>query len=469
MEAINYTTIKKLAQELDCKIDDLIALAPGNDPFYMGVPRQVRQAKWFADIWEKCGYGDEPAHIRAIHYNLTDAKEPTLLTDGTPYLNTDEHWDILVASSKYARYLGYISYDAIEDHRNDAYTYGSYTEDEHPQHVKAQVETPYWFLPRIDDVDLEMPRYLVHGYEYNLRDQPYHLEIWCEKSTMRKKIAPICERYRVTYVEGEGELSLTGAMDLLRRIDDSGGKPTRIFYISDFDLKGVEMPISMSRKIEYLVSTSHTDYDIKLLPIVLTLDQIDKYNLTRKPYQIKKGLQESRKKASKTRVKHFEEFYGHGVTELDALEAAMPGELARVITDHIMRYRDLDISRRLSEQHQEANEIVADELSEKINPYLIEMDQLREEATALIARYQSEFNEQMRVYQERADKLRDEISRVAEDIESPLPERATAIVDGDDAGAQFLYDSSRNYFDQLAVYQRNQFKRVYKDGSGGRS
>lgn len=45
---MGYEAIKELAEQTGRKIDDLIALACSNDPFFAGTPAHVRDAEWFA-------------------------------------------------------------------------------------------------------------------------------------------------------------------------------------------------------------------------------------------------------------------------------------------------------------------------------------------------------------------------------------------------------------------------------------
>ena len=45
----------------------LIALSDGNDPFYKGTPAQIRDAQWFAEIWQRFGYRSG-IHLRRVHY-----------------------------------------------------------------------------------------------------------------------------------------------------------------------------------------------------------------------------------------------------------------------------------------------------------------------------------------------------------------------------------------------------------------
>src|SRR5262249_25614341 len=106
-------------------------------------------------------------------------------------------------------------------------------------------------------------------------------------------------------------------------------RKTRILYISDFDPAGDGMPLSVARKIEFLLRREGlTDVDIRLDPLVLTAQQVARYRLPRKPI-----------KESESRKGRFEARHGSGAVELDALEALHPGELSRIIERRIALYR----------------------------------------------------------------------------------------------------------------------------------
>src|SRR4029077_218640 len=69
--------------------------------------------------------------------------------------------------------------------------------------------------------------------------------------------------------------------------------------------------------------------DIRLAPLVLTAEQVERYRLPRIPI-----------KDSERGKKHFEVRFGEGAVELDALEALHPGELARIVEARVRFYRD---------------------------------------------------------------------------------------------------------------------------------
>ena len=53
---MDHATIKRIAKEQGCRIDDLIALSRNNDPHYMGGETDWRDARWFAGLWERFNF-----------------------------------------------------------------------------------------------------------------------------------------------------------------------------------------------------------------------------------------------------------------------------------------------------------------------------------------------------------------------------------------------------------------------------
>src|SRR4029453_2404048 len=105
-------------------------------------------------------------------------------------------------------------------------------------------------------------------------------------------------------------------INFLQRVQRSQ-KPTRVFYLSDFDPAGDQMPVAVARQLDFLASQDVPEADIKLTPLLLTRTQVHAYSLPRIPI-----------KESDRRKGQFEDRYGEGAVELDALEALYPGVLA---------------------------------------------------------------------------------------------------------------------------------------------
>ena len=437
---MNHATLKRVAKESHCSVRDLIVLAPQNDPFYAGTETDRLMAEWFRDLWERFGYG-LGVHLRRIHYQLVSQENPTK-HDGTPYENTKNNWTYLCNAGKMARYLGLISSDSFIDRRNpDPHIHAQYAELR--ERKEWEISWYEWDLPRIpDSISTPLPTVEVSGYDYDLSDQPYHLEVWVEKSTMNEELSPVCREHGVNLVTGLGEMSITSVLDLVQRVQ-SAGKPARIFYVSDYDPAGYGMPISVARKIEFMLYDNGSSEDIRLTPIVLTREQVQHYQLPRTPI-----------KDSELRKGRFEQIHGEGAVELDALEALHPGELARLIEEAVIPYRDLELEEQLSELRDEMQDQAENLLSEILEPYREEREEIEEQVKEIIARYEG-MNDELAPYRWRLDNLLSRIQADTNAIDIELDDRVEASVDGD-GPEEWLYDSSRDYLDQLRVYKEHQ-------------
>ena len=425
----NRETIKGLAKSRGCTVKELFALAPQNDPFYVGGPAQWSEAKWFQDLFNRFEFPNG-VHLRRIHYRLISEDPPVLMSNGLPYLNTDECWKTLGNVSKAARYLDLVDVDMFSDRRNPAPSirYSSWVE---PLAATIEDQTPY-----LGSMSLPEPP----NYELNepIPAQRYHLEIWCEKSTMNDEIQPICNQFNVNFVTGVGEMSITAVNSLIGRALENKS-PVRIFYVSDFDPAGKSMPVAVARKAEFFIRNSSSDIDLKLFPIVLTEDQCREYRLPRTP------IKESEKRAA-----GFEERFGAGATELDALEALHPGELGRILTKAIAQYFDPDLRRNF----RDALKFVQSDLSDIRNEVV-------QDHAADIERLQADFkiaNEKMREWRERADEV---WLAITNDLEDAAPD-LTQYELPEPAFAEEMeippFDSQRDYLDQLIFYKRFQGK-----------
>lgn len=314
---IDYSTLKRIAQSQGVPPSDLLALAPQNDPFYVGAKRQLEKGKWFASIYAAMG-SPERCHIRRVHYWLVTTNAIPK-PNGQPYENTQNDWSLLALSAKYARYLGLVPIENIVDRRNPDPVINAH----HWQHEKASN-----IRDGIDEESI-IESIVSQFTPYNpCQTQAYMCETWAEKSTMNDVLEPVCEQYGMNLVTGLGELSITAVYLLAKRIVQAK-KPVRVFYVSDFDPAGECMPVSVARKIEYFVRTYGIEQDIKLIPLMLTSVQCQTYNLPRTPI-----------KDTERRKDGFEDRHGTGATELDALEALYPGEMRKIIEEAIEPYFD---------------------------------------------------------------------------------------------------------------------------------
>jgi len=430
----NYDRIKALAKEQGCTVLDLIALAPQNDPFYCGTQGDIINGNWFFDLWQTYGFGTG-VHLRRVHYRIISQEKPVPMPNGKPYENTLGCWKFLEAASKAARYLDLVPITDFVDRRNpDAQIYASWPTEA----PSIYVDDPAYFgaveLPAFPD----LPSYGVTNYE---GAQRYHLELWCEKSTMNDVLVPLCRRYRANLVTGVGELSITAVSDLVQKRIDAG-HPCRIFYISDFDPAGLSMPVAVARKIEHQLGD--LDADVQLTPIVLTADQVRRYRLPRTP------IKESEKRGAR-----FEERYGEGAVELDALEALYPGRLSTIVRDHLRNFYDDHLGYRVAKQRDELDTAIGVAREQVLSQYAPDIDSLRTEYETL----KEEVDQRLIGLTDRIQRLWRAISadleRVQPDIDDyAVPEAAE--VDRVDNGV--LFDNTRSYVEQIHVYKAFQGK-----------
>jgi hypothetical protein len=194
-----------------------------------------------------------------------------------------------------------------------------------------------WYLPRIRS-DLRgratpAADYSVDGYSYDDGLQPNLVEVWSEKSGDDATLRPIALGAGINYCPGIGFQSVTNIRRMFRRVRDVG-KPTRILYISDFDPAGMGMPVAVGRQTQFafwqLEALAEEEApNVKLEPIALTYEQVTEWQLPRKP--IKEG---DRRKGV------WEDRFGEGAVEVDALEARHPGRLGQLVRARVESLQD---------------------------------------------------------------------------------------------------------------------------------
>jgi hypothetical protein len=345
-------------------------------------------------------------------------------------------WNFLEMASKTARYLEYVDPEAFVDRRNpDPHIYAYWSHPQPDMHVSNELDWWSFDFPE----QPRLPRYDVENYE---SEQRYHLEIWVEKSTMNDVLIPLCQQYHVNLVTGVGEQSITSTLQLINRAIESK-KSVRVFYVSDFDPAGRSMPVAVARKAEYYIKKYDESIDFRLFPVALTQDQCEDYQLPRTPI-----------KDSERRKGHFENTFGTGATELDALEALHPGTLRAVLEDYILNYYDQRLWSRTSAAREELEEHLRGITQRILEEHEEELDDLNEEYEDMKA----DIEDRMARYKEKTTRLwqaiSEDLSAVDPDINDfPIPEGE----ERDEVG-EGLFNSQRSYLEQLHVYKHFQGK-----------
>lgn len=443
--------LEEIKSDHGTTLGELLVLAPQNDPFNTGSDTQVKQAEWFADLWRRFGFGSG-VHLRRVHYRLISQEMPPKMHNGKPYENTEQCWGYLNQAGKYARYLNLVSAGAFDDRRNPDPMIFVKSEREWWSEPEASIEEFWWSLPSIAthslDVSLSLPAAEVAGYDYESADQPYHLSVWIEKTTMNDVLEPVCRSLGADLVTSAGFQSITSVVALLQRIEQRG-KPARILYISDFDPAGDSMPVAVARQVEFWRSEYAPDAEVKLTPIALTREQVIAYRLPRTPI-----------KDSDKRRSGFEDRHGAGAVELDALEALYPGELARLVRESLAPYMDRDLALRLARARVRAQEAAEREWRELIAEEVRQLAEIRRKAEEIAAGYTERLTQisqaleqDMAPLEEELEALRQAIQEKADEFEPDLPERPEPQTMANGAEAEWLFDAGREYLDQLVHYK----------------
>jgi hypothetical protein len=384
-------------------------------------------AQWFAEVYERLGITRE-AHQRRIHYRIVSWDPLILMLNGQPYINTEQCESVLERTSLDARFLGLV-----------------------PPFVDRRNPEP---IINLDDAEADDALIITGGEEYSTGIPPierprlrllkptipqrYHVEIWCEKSTMDDVLLPLGERFGINVCRAVGEFSHSRCVQLVERARASG-RPVRILYISDFDPAGQIMPVSVARKIEFMIRTEAPDLDVQVRCVALTLEQCQRYQLPRTPA-----------KDTDRRTPGWERRYGEGITELDALEALHPGELERILLGEITRYYDNDIDDRIDEVASEV-QVELDDITRKVHrkhaKELAALDAERKAHMAALDAFEKKVTKTL-------DKVKQDLEAAAPDPDDiEWPECAEGDEDDDP-----LYDSTRTYVAQIDRYKKHQGK-----------
>jgi hypothetical protein len=434
-----------MAKDLGRPVSTLIVLAGANDPFYAGLPSRLEAAKWFAKHWRRLQI--RPGlHLRGVHYIFVSQNRPIKMWNGEPYENLFQQcWVPLINAARDARYHRLVPRAAFEDHHSEEPLVAIVEEDDS---AFIYVDGDDAYLPKLSEILPPLPRLKIGAPQIRQR---YVVEIWVEKSTLSDILLPLHREHAVNVVTGVGEQSEIRCRELVdRALRD--GRPVRILYISDFDPGGSSMPVAAARKIEFHLRTlaAAAGLDVEVRPVLLTHEQTLRYRLPRMPI-----------KDTEPRAAAFEERFGEGATEVDALEALHPGEIRRILIKEINRYRDPNLQRNISQVASQVERDLAAINSQVQRGFERQHKRLARDYAALGKRYQAELRgitKRLETLQQAvADRL-DEHAPNPNDY--PWPEPRAGDEDPDP-----MFKSTRNYVEQINRFKRHQGKPITRRGA----
>jgi hypothetical protein len=349
-------------------MSDLTVLASQNDPFRRDTPAGHRGGAWLAARIDELGLGERPIHLRGLHYAVIGQPKP----NGQPYANSDTDWQWLsCAAAKAARWLGYVPFEQIVDHRNTPPTVRIHTKPVAEPYLSVGIE-----VDRPDAADLA-PTVDVEDFD---GEQPCKLVIFGEKSSLADVLEPFAREYAADLYLMTGEISDT-YMHQMAQIGADDGRPMVVLCFADCDPAGWQMSVSIGRKLQALRELLFDDLAFEVHRVGLTPDQVRELGLPSTP------LKDTERRADRWQAE-----MGVQQTEIDALAALRPEILRQMARAAIDPFWDPTLDMRVWEARsawrREAQAVVdetidADDLDRIQDQARERLDELQAEIDAL--------------------------------------------------------------------------------------
>lgn len=226
---------------------------------------------------------DNPMTLRQLHYRLVSV----LVTK-----NIDPDYKRLSRVMTKARREGLILYEWIVDRTKVEITPNVWVDPVHYSETVARAyRRDYW------------------------RDQPYHVEIWCEKDTINGAVEPVYSRYGVTFRAYHGFNSTTKKNEIAGFFK-SLGKPVMILYLGDYDPSRWDIQRDLKASLN-----KYDFFNFNIIRLAIMPKDIRDFDLPL-----------LRVKDKDSRAPKFKRRFGNNAVELDALP---PDELRSRIENAI--------------------------------------------------------------------------------------------------------------------------------------
>lgn len=221
--------------------------------------------------------------------------------------NTQREYKNLGNLLSKARLAGLIDWDIIEDR------------------VRQVEEAPEWDsiqdLVKSALLAFRLPRW---------KDQPFYVELWCEKDALSSVLEPICRQMHVPFMVNRGYSSSSAMYESSKRIESArGDREATIIYLGDFDPSGEDMV----RDIRDRMTTFQTTVSVEKL--ALNIEQVRRYKLPPNPLKT-----DGAGRLTDSRGSGFAAEHGHQSYEVDALP---PEVLQKMVRDALMDRMDLEL------------------------------------------------------------------------------------------------------------------------------
>lgn len=486
-------------------VDDLMPLTPKNDIGYIR-PSELEAAEWIADIYEQ--EGEPEIHPRGLHYRIFGKDYDR--RNGKPYRNETECWEELKQALKWARVLGLVDSDKIQDNSTTDPVYGAFDGPEDAGTFRTDPQAGDGIRPaafddavartRVQDgfqpariqttlraaaltyddydafVDGVIDALVQHAFSTVDVDlaahQPYYVEVWAEKGGVIPE--GLADEYGVTIRANKGELSLSMCEEAID-VAEQRGQDLAVITVTDYDPKGADMPRSAGRKLEILAAISDADLDVEVIQGALTSDQVQEYELPGVPGTKPRGLEHGNTgaKGYETHKDIFREHAGQYPVEIRAFESNYPTAFESAIEREVQRYYDTDLDGEIDAAIEAARERARERLRELFTgrPAL---EAAFDDLQAAMQRYQDAVEPHFESAREGLERLRDaeyearrdhgvedqrtHLSDRVEDVgyQEELHDVDVEVPDGMVEGVEdAILDTQRSLLDQLRAYARH--------------
>ena len=155
----------------------------------------------------------------------------------------------------------------------------------------------------------------------------------------------------------------------------------------------------------------------------------------------------------------FEDRYGEGAVELDALEALHPGVLAELVQEALASYIDDTLEEQLAETADDAQAAAAARWLTEAQSWRDELATIQAEVEAICARFAPQleqladaFEQELAPHWTALRALQRTVTRAMRTFQPDLPERPQA-AEVSEEETTWLYNSARSYMEQLRAYK----------------
>ncbi len=161
---------------------------------------------------------------------------------------------------------------------------------------------------------------IYHSYRLDrMEGQDRYIEVWVEKDSLSAILERVTSKYHINLMVTRGYASITAIFETAERI----GTNPLILYFGDHDPSGLDMIRDIEDRLAEI-----GDF-VEVLPVALTIEQVNKYNLPPNPAKLKDS-----------RAYDYISQFGSQSWELDALP---PDVLSELVENAILDHIDIDI------------------------------------------------------------------------------------------------------------------------------